>query len=142
VKVSCSQTPPRETILVVDDEGEVLALVMDILQGEGYSVLGASDPREALRLSRMQSESIDLLLTDVAMPFMTGPELAMQLRRMRPGMKVLYMSALTSDSIGSSHIQIAPGEPYLVKPFTVLQLSSKVRALLDYRSPFSRPDSR
>ena len=142
MKVSCSQTPSRETILVVDDELEVLALVMDILQGDGYTVLGASDPREALRLSRMRSEPIHLVLTDITMPFMTGRELAVQLRRMRPGIKVLFMSALTSDAIEISGIQIAPGEPYLVKPFTVLHLSSKVRSLLDYRSPFSRPDNR
>jgi DNA-binding response OmpR family regulator len=126
----------------VDDEVEILALVADVLQAEGYAVLTASDPREALQLAQTLSESIHLLLTDVVMPFMTGADLAAQLRNLRPGIKVLFMSAFTSGAIEDQGIQIAPGEALLVKPFTVLALSGKVRSLLDYRSPFSRPDRR
>jgi two-component system cell cycle sensor histidine kinase/response regulator CckA len=78
------------------------------------------------------------------MPFMTGRELAVQLRSMRPGIKILFMSAFTSDSdvIENYGIQIVPGEPFLVKPFTAFDLSSKVRTLLDHHSPFGRPKSR
>jgi two-component SAPR family response regulator len=83
-----------------------------------------------------------LLLTDVVMPFMTGVDLAAKLRSLRPGIKELFMSAFTSGAIEDHGIQIAPGEALLVKPFTVLNLSTKVRTLLDHRSPFSRPNRR
>jgi DNA-binding response OmpR family regulator len=126
----------------VDDEVEVLAFVADVLQDEGYTVLRASDPCGALQVSEMWSGLIHLLLTDVIMPVMTGPELAAKLRSLRPGIKVLFMSAFTSGAIEDHSIQITPGEPLLVKPFTVRSLSSKVRALLDYHSPFSRPERR
>ncbi len=135
-----SQTPPTETILVVDDEPEVLALVADILQAKGYTVLGTSDPREALRSARTRSEPIHLLLTDVVMPLMNGRELAERLRTIRPGVKVLFMSAYTTDAVEDYGIRIAPGEPFLVKPFTTVDVASKVRAVLDYHSPFSRPN--
>ncbi len=140
--MSSPQTLPRETILVVDDELEVLAFVADVLHAEGYTVLRASDPQEALRLAHHRSEPIHLLLADVVMPFMTGPDLAAKLRSLRPGIKVLLMSAFTSGAIEDHGIHIAPGEALLIKPFTVLHLSTKVRALLDHRSPFSRPDRR
>jgi two-component system, cell cycle sensor histidine kinase and response regulator CckA len=142
VRVSISQAPPRETILVVDDELEVLALVADILQGEGYLVLRASDPREALRLSNIQSDPIHLLVTDVAMPFMTGRDLAEKLRTMRPSIQVLFMSGFTLEVIEDHGINIAPGDPFFVKPFTRLELSSAVRTLLDHDSSFSRLDLR
>ena len=137
-----SQTPPKETILVVDDELEVLALVADILHAKGYTVLRASDPREALRLARTQSEPIHLLVTDVVMPFMNGRELAEELRTIRPGVKVLFMSAFTTHEVEDYGIRVAPGEPFLVKPFTAVGLASKVRGVLDYHSPFSRPNRR
>ncbi len=103
-----SQTPPKETILVVDDELEVLALVADILHAKGYTVLRASDPREALRLARTQSDPIHLLVTDVVMPFMNGRELAEELRTIRPGVKVLFMSAYTTDVVEDYGIRVAP----------------------------------
>jgi len=140
--VPISQTPPKETILVVDDELEVLALVTDILQAKGYTVLSASDPREALRLARTRSEPIHLLVTDVVMPFMNGRELAEELRTIRPGVKVLFMSAYTTDVVEDYGIRLTPGEPFVVKPFTAVDLASKVRAVLDYHSPFSRPNRR
>ncbi len=137
-----SQTPPKETILVVDDELEVLALVADILHAKGYTVLRASDPREAFRLARTQSDPIHLLVTDVVMPFMNGRELAEELRTIRPGVKVLFMSAYTTDVVEDYGIRVAPGEPFLIKPFTAVDLANKVRAVLDYHSPFSRPNRR
>ena len=140
--IPISQSPPKETILVVDDELEVLALVADVLQAKGYTVLSASDPREALRLARTRSEPIHLLLTDVVMPFMNGRELAEEVRSICPGIKLLFMSAYTTDVIEDYGIRITPGEPFVVKPFTVVALASKVRAVLDYHSPFSRPNRR
>jgi hypothetical protein len=72
-------------------------------------VLGASDPREALRLSQIRSEPIHLLVTGVVMPFMTGRELAVKLHIMRPGIKVLFMSEFTSSVIENDDVQIVPG---------------------------------
>jgi DNA-binding response OmpR family regulator len=139
---SISQSPHRETVLAVDDELEVLALVADILRANGYTVLSASDPREALRLARTRSEPIDLLLTDVVMPFMNGRELAEELRTIRPGVKVLYMSAYTTEVVEDYGIQITLGNPFVVKPFRAVDLASKVRTVLDYQSPFSKPNRR
>ena len=140
--MSSSEAPSRKTILVVDDDLEVLAFVADVLDAEGYTVLRASDPREALRMAQNRSDPIHLLLTDVVMPFMAGPDLAVHLRTLRPGIKVLLMSAFTSGAIEDHGIQIAPGEALLVKPFTLLSLTTKVRTLLDHQSPFSRPNRR
>lgn len=105
--MSSSEAPPRETILVVDDDVEVLAFVADVLDTEGYAVLRASDSREALRMAQNRSEPINLLLTDVVMPFMAGTDLAVHLRSLRPGIKVLLMSAFTSGTIEDHGIQIA-----------------------------------
>jgi two-component system cell cycle sensor histidine kinase/response regulator CckA len=140
--VPSPQAPPPGTILVVDDELEVLAFVGDVLDAEGYTVLRASDPREALRLAQDRANPIHLLLTDVVMPFMSGPDLAAKLRSLRPGIKVLLMSAFTSGAIHDHGIQIAPGEAILVKPFTVVALSTKVWTLLKHQSPFVRPNPR
>lgn len=87
--IPISQSPPKETVLAVDDDLEVLALVVDILHAKGYTVLRVSDPREALRLARTRSEPIHLLVTDAVMPFMNRRELAEELRTIRPGVKVL-----------------------------------------------------
>ena len=73
---------------------------------------------------------------------MSGPDLAAKLRSLRPGIKVLLMSAFTSGAIHDHGIQIAPGEAILVKPFTVVALSTKLRILLKHQSPFVRPNRR
>ncbi len=137
-----SQSTPKETVLAVDDDLEVLALVVDILQAKGYTVLRANDPREALRLARTRSEPMHLLLTDVVMPFMNGRELAEEVRTIRSGVKLLFMSAYTTDVVEDYGIRITPGEPFVVKPFTAVDLASKVRSVLDYHSPFSKPNRR
>jgi DNA-binding response OmpR family regulator len=137
-----SSRKPDQTILVVDDDEEVLSVAVDFLEMAGYKVLSTPDPRHALQLARTQTGPLHLLLTDVVMPFMTGPDLAVKVRSLRPGIKVLFMSAFTSGAMEDHGIQIAPGEPLLVKPFTLPGLSNKVQALLNYQSPFSRPDRR
>ena len=75
------------------------------------------------------------------MPLMNGRELAEQMRPIRPGMKILYMSAYSTETVEDYGIQITPGEPFVMKPFTMERLVSAVRAVLDYRSPFSRRTS-
>jgi DNA-binding response OmpR family regulator len=127
VSVSGSEAPSRNTVFVVDDDVEVLAFVADVLDTEGYTVLRANDPREAFRLAQTRSDPIHLLLTDVVMPFMAGPDLAAHLRGRWP--KVLLMSAFTSGVIEDHGIQVAPGEALLIKPFTIRQLLARLLQL-------------
>src|SRR6266498_3120647 len=88
-----------ETVLVVDDEAAVRSAVREILQPTGYLVLEAGSGEEALRICAGQEGPIHLLLTDVMMPGMSGPEVAQRLARMRPGMRVLYMSGYSDDTM-------------------------------------------
>lgn len=120
-----------ETILIADDEPEVRAVAVDMLQAEGYRTLDTGDPMLALRIARTETEPIHLLLTDVVMPLMNGRELAEQVRAIRPAIKVLFMSAYTTETVEDYGIRIAPGEPFVVKPFTMEGLAGKVRAILD-----------
>jgi CheY-like chemotaxis protein len=128
-----------ETILIVDDEPEVLALTTSILRSQGYTILATGDPREALRIARSRPESLDLLLTDVVMPGMNGRELAGRLRVFRPGIKVLFMSAYSAETVENFGIRLAPGEPFVVKPFEVADLAGKVRAVLGGQLPVAGP---
>jgi two-component system, cell cycle sensor histidine kinase and response regulator CckA len=128
-----------ETILIVDDEPEVRAVARDMLQAKGYTTLDTGDPTLALRIVRTESQTIHLLLTDVVMPLMNGRELVDQIHMIRPTMRVLYMSAYSTETIEDYGIRIAPGEPFVLKPFTMESLGSAVRAVLDYRSPFGKP---
>jgi two-component system cell cycle sensor histidine kinase/response regulator CckA len=128
-----------ETILIVDDEPEVRAVARDMLQAKGYTTLDTGDPTLALRIVRTDSQPIHLLLTDVVMPLMNGRELVDQIHMIRPTMKVLYMSAYSTETIEDYGIRIAPGEPFVLKPFTIEGLVSAVRTVLDYRSPFGKP---
>ena len=127
-----------ETILIVDDEPEVRAVARDMLKAQGYTTLDTGDPMLALRIARTEAQPIHLLLTDVVMPLMNGRELVEQIHAIRPAMKVLYMSAYSTDTIVDYGIRIAPGDPFVLKPFTMESLFSAVRAVLDYRSPFGK----
>ena len=127
-----------ETILIVDDEPEVRAVARDMLQFKGYTTLDTGDPTLALRMVRTESQPIHMLLTDVVMPLMNGRELVDQIHTIRPAMKVLYMSAYSTETIVDYGIRIAPGEPFVLKPFTMESLVSAVRSVLDYRSPFGK----
>jgi two-component system, cell cycle sensor histidine kinase and response regulator CckA len=128
-----------ETILIVDDEPEVRAVARDMLQAKGYTTLDTGDPTLALRIVRSESQPIHLLLTDVVMPLLNGRELVDQIHMIRPTMRVLYMSAYSTETIEDYGIRIAPGEPFVMKPFTIESLVSAVRTVLDYRSPFGKP---
>jgi PAS domain S-box-containing protein len=124
--------PPMggETVLVVEDQGEVRNLVEEILCMQGYTVLKASDGDEALRLGRTVKKPIDLLLTDVVMPGMSGRELAERMQEISPGMKVLFMSGYAEEGT------FPPGKMrresvFLQKPFSAGTLAHKVREVLD-----------
>jgi PAS domain S-box-containing protein len=119
-----------ETVLLVEDEETVRSLAREVLKRNGYTVLEAQDAHEARRIDREHRGSIHLLLTDVVMPGLSGPELAAQIAGGRPGLRVLYMSGYTDGApVGPSR---GPGFPaFLPKPFMADTLASKVREVLD-----------
>jgi len=119
------------TILVVDDEEVVRSVVRDMLEPAGYTILDTGDPQHALRLAREQP--VHLLLTDVVMPLMRGPELATKLLALSPSTKVLLMSAYPMSEVALS------GRAFLGKPFSVQGLNDRVRQMLAQASPFARP---
>jgi CheY-like chemotaxis protein len=121
---SVSTAGGSETILLVEDEDVVRAFICESLRALGYNVVEARGGPEALSVSRDRSASIDLLLTDVVMPKMNGPELAARLSEVRPGVRVLYMSGY--DEQARPH----PIPNCLQKPFTTDQLALKIRELL------------
>ena len=119
-----------ETVLLAEGEDQVRDAVRGILRQDGYVVLEAQNAGEALLISERHEGAIDLLLTDVAMPLMSGPELAKRLARARPQMKVLCMSGYTDDA-AVRHGVVEAAFAYLQKPITVEALTRKVREVLD-----------
>jgi two-component system, cell cycle sensor histidine kinase and response regulator CckA len=119
-----------ETILLVEDEAVVRDLVCEILRESGYVVLSATSGTDAMKITADQTKPIDLLITDVVMPEMSGPELANTLRRARGEMRVLYMSGYTDDAV-----LVRQGLPenaaFIRKPYTPQQFLQKVRETLD-----------
>ena len=134
-----------ETVLVVEDEEEVRKVAAQILRGQGYKVLEASNGADTLMICKEEKEPIDLILTDVVMPKMSGCELAKCVLSIRPEIKVLYMSGYTDNTI-VHHGVLERGINYIQKPFTVGALAGKVREVLDnkevsVKSPFAKGDS-
>jgi PAS domain S-box-containing protein len=119
-----------ETVLVVEDEAAIRQLTNLILKKAGYTVLLAESPVAAERIAGSHPGPIHLLLTDVVMPGMRGPELAERLLRLRPDLRVLYMSGYTDDAI-AHHGFLDAGTEFLQKPFTPLRLMQKIREVLD-----------
>ena len=115
---------------MVEDEANVRELAMETLRSYGYSVLGAGDGRQALRIATERPEPIHLLLTDVVMPGMNGRALAEQLQPLRPETKVIYMSGYSDDLI-SQNGMLDAGIAYVAKPFAGAALAAKVREVLD-----------
>src|SRR5262249_50708233 len=128
---------PAETILVVDDEPEVLSMAADMLRRMGNRVRSAGDSLEAIRIAPPGSGPLPLLITDIVMPIMTGRDLAEEFKSIRPSVKILFMSAYSPASIEKYRVRLGPGEPFLTKPFTLAQLRATVRAALVYRLPSS-----
>jgi len=118
-----------ETVLVVEDEPRVAALVANALRKTGYTVLEASDAQDAIEIADGHDAAIDLLLTDVVMPGMNGRELATYIQRVRPRTRVLYMSGYSDDAVLQHGIETARVS-YLQKPFSLDALSAKVRQVL------------
>ncbi len=119
-----------ETVLVVEDQEQVLNLAKSVLSKRGYTVLAARSPEEALDLAKAHPGNIALLLTDVVMPSMNGKELSKKVGADRPGLKTLFMSGYTANVI-ARHGVLDQGIHFLQKPFTIHGLSAKVREVLD-----------
>jgi two-component system cell cycle sensor histidine kinase/response regulator CckA len=120
-----SGAPNGETILLVEDEDALRSLTVRILESEGYAVLAAGLPSEAIELAARHGESVDLLLTDVVMPEMSGAKLAERLRGARPDLRVIYTSGYVARPG-----DLPEGAAFVSKPFTRLQLLAAVSAAL------------
>jgi two-component system, cell cycle sensor histidine kinase and response regulator CckA len=119
-----------ETILLTEDEEQVRLLTAEILAAQGYQVISASHGAEALEFADGHPGPIDLLMTDVVMPQMSGRELADRLVERRPGLQVLYMSGHTDDTLVQHGVQEA-GRAFIQKPFSMDELTRRVREVLD-----------
>jgi PAS domain S-box-containing protein len=124
-----SELHGHETILLCEDEDGIRKLVGSMLLKRGYRVLEAETPKRAIEISRDFAEHIDLLLTDVVMPQMSGFDLARALAEPRPGMKVLYTSGYTDNRLAGNWV-LEHGAPFLQKPFTAESLGKKIREAL------------
>jgi nitrogen-specific signal transduction histidine kinase/CheY-like chemotaxis protein len=123
-----------ETILLVEDEDSVRRLVVHVLTKFGYKVLAASNGLEAMRFVERRWERVDLLLTDVVMPGVSGPDLAEALQDQFPQMKVLFSSGYTDDAVVRYGL-LQENVAFLQKPYTPLSLVGKVRQVLDEERP-------
>ena len=120
----------KEIVLVVEDEEGIRELVRDLLEMNGYTVLMASNGKEALQLCREHKGTIHLLVTDVVMPEMGGPELVERIKVQHPETKVLFTSGYTDHAI-VRHGELEAGVSFIQKPFTPANLVRKVRDVLD-----------
>jgi two-component system cell cycle sensor histidine kinase/response regulator CckA len=118
----------NSTILVVEDSSAVRKMVCAMLTQTGYNCLEAGDGAEALRLLE-EAEDVQLVLTDVIMPNMDGPQLASHLSRIRPELRILFMSGYVEDAVVRSLGRAS--SLFLPKPFTAMALMEKVRQALD-----------
>ncbi|MCJ7496455.1 MAG: response regulator, partial [Deltaproteobacteria bacterium] len=119
-----------ETVLVAEDDGDVRSLVVQILKKQGYKVLEAANGEEAFTICEKHEGAINILVTDVVMPVMSGRELTDRLMLLHPKIKVLYMSGYTDETI-VRHGVLEEGVNFFQKPFSMEALVLKVREVLD-----------
>jgi two-component system, cell cycle sensor histidine kinase and response regulator CckA len=119
-----------ETIMVVEDDESVRELVRLILEGNGYRVHAVGDSADAARVCSQLPAGVDLLLTDVVMPQVSGRELAERLAEDNPGLRVLFMSGYSDEAV-YRHGVLSPDAAFIEKPFTERTLTRKVREVLD-----------
>jgi CheY-like chemotaxis protein len=129
-KGSTASSGGSETILVAEDESIVRGLMQRVLTDAGYTVIVAENAQDALLACERHASAVSLLVTDVVMPDMSGPELAERLKNLRPGLKVLFISGYTENSI-VHHGVLDDGIHFLPKPFSVTGLLDKVRDVLN-----------
>jgi two-component system cell cycle sensor histidine kinase/response regulator CckA len=126
--------PGAESILLVEDEDGVRALIQRVLAESGYRVLTCTNSAQAVECFAAHAAEIQLLLTDVVMPGASGRALAEQLTQLKPGLPVLFMSGYTQDVIGQ-HGVLDRATHFIGKPFTAAEITQKVRAVLGHRQP-------
>ncbi len=119
----------NESILLVEDEDAVRDLARLVLERQGYRVMTAANAGEALEIVERKDQPIDLLVSDVVMPGVSGPELARQVRRIRPGIRTLFLSGYTEEMIGQRS-RIEGADAFLSKPFTPQSLTRELREVL------------
>lgn len=117
----------KETILLVDDEESVRAIVLKILRRAKYNVLEAENGEAALRVAEAHQGKIDLVITDMFMPGLRGPEVAQRLAMTRPGLRVLFMSGYADQDLRTG---VPAGANFLNKPFSGADLAKAVEAVL------------
>ena len=124
--------PTKGTVLVAEDEEGARTLIRTILEREGYLVVGVADGQEALEVVTDMFRKIDLLLTDIVMPGMSGLELAEQVRDLRPGLPILFMSGYVDAH--PQNLESSPGSlNLLAKPFRPAELRKRVKEVLERR---------
>jgi CheY-like chemotaxis protein len=119
-----------ETILLMDDDASIRRMVVDTLEPLGYTLIEASCGEEALQLSKTTKETVDLVLSDVVMPGINGPQLITSLRKDRPGIKAVLMSGYPNH-VAAHNGELEPGVAFINKPFSPVSLTDKIRAVLD-----------
>jgi CheY-like chemotaxis protein len=129
-----------ETVLLAEDSASLREMARKYLESVGYTVLEAASGKEALQQAKEFAGHIDLLLTDVVMPEMSGPELACQMSVLRPGIKVIFTSGYTDDAIARQGI-LDPSVVFIQKPYRPKALARKIRELLDDASDLTSNDS-
>jgi two-component system, cell cycle sensor histidine kinase and response regulator CckA len=120
----------HETILLVEDEPELLKMTQMMLENQGYTVLAATTPGEAIRLAEAEIRNIHLVITDVIMPEMNGGDIARKILAIDPSIKQLFMSGHTADFI-AHHGVLDPGVNFIQKPFSMKALTVKVREVMN-----------
>jgi CheY-like chemotaxis protein len=123
-------TGGSETILVAEDEIPMMNVIRTVLEGKGYTVLAAASPLETVLLASQHQGPIHLLISDVVMPGLSGKELQKHFTRVRPGLKVLFISGYTGDILAKRGL-MREETNFLQKPFRMLDLARKVREILD-----------
>jgi len=122
-----------ETLLVVENETAIKTLVQMALERHGYVVLTAESGDEALRLAAAHQGPIDLLITDVVIPDLRGPELARRLLEQRPTLATLFISGYMDDALGEDSSALPLPVDFIQKPFSPSALAARVREMLDRR---------
>jgi len=130
-EIKANPVPPgHETILLVEDERATLKMTARMLERQGYTVLTAVSPGEAISLAREHAGHIQMLMTDVVMPEMNGRDLAQHLRSLYPTLKCLFMSGYTANVI-AHHGVLDAGVHFIQKPFGMSAMAANVRQVLD-----------
>ena len=127
--MSLKAYPGKNHIVLVEDEDSIRDFMETILSNKGYKILGFSSPKEAIKKLTEKSHAIDLVISDVVMPELHGPQFIKKLKKYYPNIKVLFISGYGEDSFSLEYGEDRKFE-FLPKPFTTQEIVSKVKAIL------------